>query len=109
MAAYSTIDGRQAWRDVGLGALLINGFEDAEGWYRSQVAGSMSFVDFQQQLDDLSPDKELIFYCDCDDDGKAIEQAEKFARQGYTNVRVVEGGRNALEQNRPQQAGAARG
>lgn len=99
MADFKTISGAEAWREMQLGALLVNGFEDNEGWYRTQVSGALSMADFKAKAGSLSPDQQLMFYCDCADDGAAKRQARALSSQGYSNVRVVKGGFRALTDN----------
>ncbi len=108
MAEFKPINAPQAWRDIQQGALLVSGLEDMEGWYRTQVSGAVSFQDFRQKSRSLRPDQEVIFYCDCDDDGAAIKQARSLAAQGFSNVKYVDGGFEALKACQGgQQAGSA--
>ncbi len=48
--------------------------------------------------DSLPKDQPIIFYCACPHDEAANGQARKFRNEGFTNVRVLEGGVNAWKE-----------
>ena len=55
------------------------------------IAMSTTFHNHELERDGES----VIFYCACPHDEGAIQQAKKYQREGFTNVKILEGGVNA--------------
>lgn len=76
-------------------ALLVCGYEKEEDFNCHDVEGAISFGEFSRQMNSLSKDTPIIFYCACPNDQTAMTQAEKYIKKGFTNVKVIEGGFDA--------------
>lgn len=60
----SKIDVRQARKDVQESdALLICAYDSQEKFEANHLEGAISLKEFQAREDELSDDRELIFYC----------------------------------------------
>jgi rhodanese-related sulfurtransferase len=109
MANYSTISADEAWAKAWTDKVpLVNAYDDQQGWQDTELPSATSYMDFKGQLANLPKDTEILVYCGCPHDESAIQRAEEFAREGFSNVKVVEGGFKALSEksNRQQQAQA---
>jgi rhodanese-related sulfurtransferase len=76
-------------------ALLVCGYEKDDDFHKYDLEGAISFSDFQRRVKSVEKNQPIVFYCACPHDETAIAQTEKYLNQGFTNVRVMEGGFNA--------------
>jgi rhodanese-related sulfurtransferase len=66
-----------------------------EYWQDYRLEGAISLSDFRRRIASFPKDENIIFYCACPQDEMARQQAEKYRRRDFLNVRVLEGGVNA--------------
>jgi rhodanese-related sulfurtransferase len=76
-------------------AILVCAYEKEEDFRQNDLEGAISLSEFRRRKDSIPKDESVIFYCACPRDGGAIEQAEEYSREGFTNVKILEGGVNA--------------
>ncbi len=62
------------------------------------MKGAISLHNFQARKDTLRKDQPIIFYCACPHDEAATGQARKYQNEGFTNVKVLEGGVHAWKE-----------
>ena len=55
----------------------------------------MDFAEVDQWLDQVPPDREIIFYCTCPNEAGAAYVARRLMDSGYTQVRPLLGGLDA--------------
>ena len=72
--------------------LLVCGYEGDEEFQQHHLEGAISLHDFVSRKDSLRKDQPIIFYCACPHDETANGQARKYQNEGFTNVKVLEGG-----------------
>jgi len=75
--------------------LLVCGYEKDDDFHKYDLEGAISLGDFRRRMKSLAKDQLIIFYCACPHDETAIAQAEKYTKEGFTNVRIMQGGFNA--------------
>ncbi|MEN6449765.1 MAG: rhodanese-like domain-containing protein [Thermoguttaceae bacterium] len=78
--------------------LLVCGYEGDEEFHQHHLEGAISLHDFLSRKDSLRKDQPIIFYCACPHDETAIGQARKYQKEGFTNVKVLEGGSSAWQE-----------
>ena len=75
--------------------VLVCAYEKDEDFRRNNLEGAISLSEFRRRIDSFPKDEDVIFYCACPHDEGAIQQAEEYQKQGFLNVRILEGGVNA--------------
>jgi rhodanese-related sulfurtransferase len=75
--------------------LLVCGYEKDDDFHKYDLEDAISLGDFRRRMKSLAKDQQIIFYCACPHDETAIAQAEKYSKEGFTNVRIMQGGYNA--------------
>jgi 3-mercaptopyruvate sulfurtransferase SseA len=91
MSHVRTIDPTQAHEKIRHGtALLVCAYEDRQTCRDLLLDGAIPLAELQAM--DVPPDREIIFYCACDDDGAAHRWADEYSRRGHEQVRVLVGG-----------------
>ncbi len=78
--------------------LLVCAYESDEEFRQHDLEGAISLDEFRKRKDSLPKDENLIFYCGCPHDEEAIEQAQKYFREGFVNARILQGGFNAWKE-----------
>jgi rhodanese-related sulfurtransferase len=73
-------------------ALLVCAYEDEAKYQRLNLDGSISFASLQSRAASLPKTQEIIFYWGWPGDASAVGQAAKYQAQGFTNVKVLDGG-----------------
>ncbi len=64
MAKYDLISVDQAHQDVESGkALLVCAYESDEKFHNNALKAAISLIHFRQKENELSKDREIIFYC----------------------------------------------
>ncbi len=76
-------------------AVLVCAYDKDEDFRKNDLEGAISLSEFRRRIDSFPKDENVIFYCACPHDEGAIRQAEECQKQGFVNVRVLEGGVNA--------------
>jgi rhodanese-related sulfurtransferase len=79
-------------------AFLVCGYEKDDDFHKYDLEGATSFGDFQRRIKSLAKNQPIVFYCACPHDETAIAQAEKYSREGFTNVKIMQGGYNAWKE-----------
>jgi len=51
--------------------------------------------DVNRRLEDLPPEREVVFYCNCPNEASAASVAKQLIERGYTRVRPLQGGLDA--------------
>ncbi len=77
------------------GALLVCAYEDRAKCSRIEVDGSISLAELEARLASLDSEQEILFYCNCSDDGEAKKRAGEFRSRGFPAA-WVEGGLREL-------------
>ncbi len=100
MTAMEKIDARKTCDLVKTDpkTLLVCGYEGDEEFHQHHLEGAISLHDFQSRKDSLRKDSPIIFYCACPHDEAATGQARKYQNEGFTNVKVLEGGVHAWKE-----------
>jgi rhodanese-related sulfurtransferase len=75
--------------------LLVCAYEGDEEFQQHHLEGAISLHDFLSRKESLRKDQSIIFYCACPHDEAASGQTRKHRNEGFTNVKVLEGGVNA--------------
>lgn len=75
--------------------VLVCAYEKEEDFRQNDLEGAISLNEFRKRRNSIPKDETVIFYCDCSQDQEATKQAKKYAREGFTNVKILEGGVNA--------------
>jgi|WetSurMetagenome_2_1015567.scaffolds.fasta_scaffold1250813_1 rhodanese-related sulfurtransferase len=73
-------------------AVLVCAYEKEEEFRKHDLEGAIPLSEFRRRSSSIPKDESVIFYCACPHDESAIERAEEALREGFTNVRVLEGG-----------------
>jgi rhodanese-related sulfurtransferase len=76
-------------------AVLVCAYEKEDDFRQHDLEGAISLNEFRKRRNSIPKDESVIFYCACPHDEGAIQQAKKYQREGFTNVKVLEGGVNA--------------
>jgi len=76
-------------------AILVCAYENDEDFRKNGLEGAISLSEFRRRTHSFPKDENVIFYCACPHDESAIQQAQECQKQGFLNVRVLEGGVNA--------------
>jgi rhodanese-related sulfurtransferase len=76
-------------------AVLVGAFEKEEYFRQNDLEGAISLNEFRKRRNSIPKDESVIFYCACPHDEGAIKQAKKYFREGFTNVKILDGGVNA--------------
>jgi rhodanese-related sulfurtransferase len=76
-------------------AVLVGAFEKEDDFRQNDLEGAISLGEFRKRRNSIPKDESVIFYCACPHDEGAIQQAKKYSREGFTNVKILEGGVNA--------------
>jgi rhodanese-related sulfurtransferase len=74
------------------GTVLVCAFEKDEDFQQHRLQGAISLSKFRKRIHMFQKDETVIFYCDGPRDESAMRQAEKYRKQDFVNVRVLEGG-----------------
>lgn len=77
---------------VGGKSLLICAYESDEKFQSFHLEGAISFSDFNNRIDGLEKDTDIIFYCAWKNEGSAAGLADRYMKLGYTNVAALKGG-----------------
>jgi len=86
------------WTKVQAGeALIICAYEKPGKCDDVALQGSISQDDLLGRINDVPKDRELIFYCACPNEKSAAIRAIRYARHGWWNVKVLDGGVNGWE------------
>jgi rhodanese-related sulfurtransferase len=73
-------------------AVLVCAYETDEEYRKNDLEGAISLNEFRKRRNSIPKDENVIFYCSCADDKAATKQAKKYAREGFTNAQILEGG-----------------
>ncbi len=97
MAALEKIEARKACDVLKSDpkTLLVCAYEGDEEFQQNHLEGAISLHDFESRKESLPKDQPIIFYCACPHDEAGNGQARKYRNEGFTNVKVLEGGVNA--------------
>jgi rhodanese-related sulfurtransferase len=79
-------------------ALLVCGYEKDDDFQKNDLQGAISLSDFRRRISSLAKDQPIVFYCACPHDETATAQAQKYSKEGFTNVKIIEGGFNAWKE-----------
>jgi rhodanese-related sulfurtransferase len=75
-------------------AVLVCAYEKEEDFCKNGLEGAISLGEFTKRKNTIPKDEAVIFYCACPHDEGAIKGAEKLSSEGFTNVKILEGGVN---------------
>jgi rhodanese-related sulfurtransferase len=78
--------------------LLVCAYEGDEEFQQHHLEGAISLHDFLSRKESLRKGQPIIFYCACPHDETANGQARKYQNEGFTNVKVLEGGVHTWEE-----------
>lgn len=78
--------------------LLVCALDDVKRCAEFGISEAISYQDFEGRRSLISPDQEIVLFCDCPHDEAAISRVEELERQGFENVEVLEGGVKAWHQ-----------
>ena len=91
--ADRSINVAQARNDVQVAnALLVCAYEDDEKCKQNQLEDSISLQEFSTKKDELTEDREIIFYCACPNDELSSELAQQYQDRGFRQAKFLEGG-----------------
>ena len=76
-------------------AVLVCAYEKDDEFQENDLEGAISLGEFRKRRNSIPKNESVIFYCACPHDEAALKQAKKYSREGFTNVKVLEGGVNA--------------
>ena len=99
MATLEKIDARKACELLAdPETLLVCGYEGDEEFQQHHLEGAISLQNFLLRKESLRKGQAIIFYCACPHDETANGQARKYQNEGFTNVKVLEGGVDAWKE-----------
>lgn len=73
-------------------ALLVCAYTDDMDFRDKKLKKAVSFNDFASRMHGLSRKKEIVFYCDSDEEKISMDMALKTEDFGFENVKVLKGG-----------------
>lgn len=77
----------------GGGALLVCAYENEDKNRAFRLKGAITLQELETRRDEgLDRGIELVFYCACENDELATEQARAWSERGFSNVKVLGGG-----------------
>ena len=76
-------------------AVLVCAYEKEDDFRQNDLEGAISLNEFRKRRNSIPKDESVIFYCACPHDEGAIKQAKKYSREGFSNVKILEGGVDA--------------
>ena len=79
-------------------AVLVCAYEKEDDFRQNDLEGAISLGEFRKRRNSIPKDETVVFYCACPHDEGAIKQAKKYAREGFTNTKILEGGVNAWKE-----------
>lgn len=75
------------------GTLLVCAYANEDKSRAFRLKGAITLQELETRRDEgLDPGTELVFYCACENDELATEQARAWSERGFSNVKVLSGG-----------------
>jgi rhodanese-related sulfurtransferase len=76
-------------------AVLVCAYDTDDEFRKNDLEGAISLNEFRKRRNSIPKDETVIFYCACPHDEAATRQTKKYAREGFANAQILEGGVNA--------------
>lgn len=73
-------------------AILVCAYPNDRDFKNNRLKKALSFSDFASQMHSLPKKKEIVFYCNSENQSVSLDMAEKTEDFGFQNVKVLKGG-----------------
>lgn len=93
MGKITLVNPREINCRVSMGdAILVCAYPDDRDFKNNRLKKALSFQDFASRMHSLSKKKEIVFYCDSENESVSTDMALKTEDFGFENVKVLKGG-----------------
>jgi rhodanese-related sulfurtransferase len=79
-------------QDRGEDVIMVCAYLDDEICRKADIEGAWPYSQLLARLPTIAKSREIVFFCDCENDETSMERSREFRDRGYINVKALEGG-----------------